>query len=270
MARHRAAPARAATPPPSPATPTATATALADPPRADLGALLPRQGVAEAHPSGPLPRLRPRRDGRRDGRRDQRRDETPSRAHDPHTSPLDLAAIALAAAKERRSTFPATGSSTAAAAPVPRTAADEPLDGVTTGGTPRPAYPAAVPSGIAPPTPSHAVPAVGRGARPDPRRRVALPTRTAGALALVGALAGGGVAVVGGGTMMNADTTPDTGQIAAPDLAARSAPVERSTPVAAAPRHDGQQQQGGRHRADRTGAAAPATADDGGSSSGGY
>ncbi|GAA4776413.1 hypothetical protein GCM10023200_06360 [Actinomycetospora chlora] len=249
MARHRAAPARAATPPasPDPAIPTArattaTATAVADPP----GPLLPRQGLTEAHPSGPLPRARSRRS---DGAR---------RAHDPHTSPLDLAAIALAAAKERRSAFPATGSSPATAAPVARTAADEPLDGVTTGGTPRPAYPAAVPSGIAPLTPSHAVPAV--GGRPAPRRRVALPTRTAGALALVGALDGGGDAIVGGGTMMAADTTTDTGQIAAPDLAAGSAPAAAAA-ASVAPDRD-ERPQGGRHRADGTGAssAAPSAA----------
>lgn len=217
MARHRVAPARAAAPAPAPATPPAPSAppARSAPPsrrattggHTDLGAALPRQGLTEQHPSGPLPRSR------------RRRDAAPRGADDPATSPLDLAAIALAAAGARRAGLPATGTSPAADGPVARTAADDPREvaGPATGGTPRPAYPAAVPSALAPPTPAHPVPAVHGGGRPGERRRVPLPTRTAGALALVGALAGGGVAVIGGGTMMAADRTPDTGALRAAD-----------------------------------------------------
>ncbi|WP_433785486.1 hypothetical protein ACQPX6_03605 [Actinomycetospora sp. CA-101289] len=244
MARHRADGARTATPPP-PSTST----------RTDLGALLPQQGLGAAHPSGPLPRV---------GRGARRPAPAalppvaPVRASE--TSPLDLAAIALAAASARRAGLPEVGTSPTggtATAAVPRTAADLPAD-PSTGGTPRPAYPAAVPSALAPPTPSHAVPAVGRG---RPGRRVPLPTRTAGALAFVGALAAGGVAVVGGSAMLGDDPTPPTGELrvseagtaaaavapaaATPSPAASSA--ERSTPRDA--------EGGGRHRADRTGDA---------------
>ena len=150
---------------------------------------------------------------------------------DPPTSPLDLAAIALAAASVRQAGLPPTGSSPAATGgvAVPRTAADRRPDaGPTTGGTPRPAFPAAVPSALAPPTPSHPVEAVGR--RDLGRRRVTLPTRTAGALALVGALAGGGVAVVGGGAVLAADRTPTTGELRTPDAAdAAAAAAVRSS-----------------------------------------
>ena len=150
----------------------------------------------------------------------------------------------------RQAGLPPAGSSPAATGgvAVPRTAADRRPDaGPTTGGTPRPAFPAAVPSALAPPTPSHPVDAVGR--RDLGRRRVTLPTRTAGALALVGALAGGGVAVVGGGAVLAADRTPTTGEVRTPDVA--EAAAVRSS-------EDGD---GGRHRA-----AAP----DDTSSSGGY
>jgi hypothetical protein len=232
MARHRADGARTATPPP-PSTST----------RTDLGALLPQQGVGAAHPSGPLPRVG--RGARRPA------PPVPPQVKASETSPLDLAAIALAAAGARRAGLPEVGTSPTggtATAAVPRTAADLPAD-PSTGGTPRPAYPAAVPSALAPPTPSHAVPAVGRG---RPGRRVPLPTRTAGALAFVGALAAGGVAVVGGSAMLGDDPTPPTGELrvseagtAAAAVAPAASSAERSTPRDA----DG----GGRHRADRTG-----------------
>ncbi|MHC1558454.1 hypothetical protein ACR9E3_05840 [Actinomycetospora sp. C-140] len=270
MARHRAAPARAATPPPAPAVPdhgaptgTASRTAVAERPGGaggDLGALLPRQGgLTEAHPSGPLPRSRRAATRPAPGGAD-----AGPRASE--TSPLDLAAIALAAASTRQGGLPAPGTSPAGTA-VPRTAADEPPGGPTTGGTPRPAYPAAVPSALAPPTPSHPLPAAGRGGRVDPRRRVPLPTRTAGALALLGALAGGGVAVIGGGTMLASDRTPVTGELPAPELAAGSAAAaatvggQHDQPQA---RHD--QQQSGRHRADGTRGDAGSTSSEAGSS----
>ncbi|WP_116709797.1 hypothetical protein [Actinomycetospora cinnamomea] len=226
--------------------------------RRDLGDLLPQQGRGEAHPSGPLPRV---------GRAPRAAAPAPGPAagapggHAPETSPLDLAAIALAAARDRRAGLPPTGSSPtgrSASAPVARTVADDP----TTGGTPRPAYPAAVPSALAPPTPSHAVPAVGRG---RPGRRVPLPTRTAGALALVGALAGGGVAVIGGGSMLAADPTPETGELRVAEAgaaAATVAPASRETSTGSGDRDDNRagsradqgsgDREGGRHRADRS------------------
>ncbi|WP_433033477.1 hypothetical protein [Actinomycetospora sp. CA-053990] len=257
MSRHRAATARAAAPPPTPAAPTPAAPAPAGPTDLDL----PRQGFGEQHPSGPLPRAGRSRSDRRSGARTgetriQQPPRDPARV-DPPTSPLDLAAIALAAASVRQAGLPPTGSSPAVTGgvAVPRTAADRRPDaGPTTGGTPRPAFPAAVPSALAPPTPSHPVEAVGR--RDLGRRRVTLPTRTAGALALVGALAGGGVAVVGGGAVLAADRTPTTGELRTPDAAdAAAAAAVRSSESGS---QDGD---GGRHRA-----ASP----DDTSSSGGY
>jgi hypothetical protein len=230
MARHRADGARTMTP-----TPPSTST------RTDLGALLPQQGLGTAHPSGPLPRVG------RGARRPAPAPPPSERDRASETSPLDLAAIALAAAGARRAGLPAAGTSPTggtATAAVPRTAADLPTDPAT-GGTPRPAYPAAVPSALAPPTPSHAVPAVGRG---RPGRRVPLPTRTAGALAFVGALAAGGVAVVGGSAMLEGDPTPQTGELRVSEAGTAAAAV---TPASAdrPTTHD----DGGRHRADRTG-----------------
>ncbi|MEJ2860870.1 hypothetical protein [Actinomycetospora flava] len=200
----------------------------------DLAAALPRQGLTEAHPSGPLPRAGSRRASRGSGL-------------DADTAALDLAAIALAAASAGPAGAPTNPSTGSTALP----------DGPTTGGTPRPAFPASVPSALAPVTPSHAVPAVGRR---DPGRRVPLPTRTAGALALVGALAGGGVAVVGGNAVLTADPTPTTGELRVGDVAnaAESAAAAASVPRADQQqdeRQGGQDDQGGRHRAD-DGAAA--------------
>ena len=260
MSRHRAAPARAATLPP--AAPTAPSGAG----RADLENLLPRQGRSEQHPSGPLPRADRKRSGgpRTGGTRIQQAPRDPERV-DPPTAPLDLAAIALAAASVRQAGLPAAGTSPTATSgdAVPRTAADRRPDaGPTTGGTPRPAFPAAVPSALAPPTPSHPVTAVGR--RDDGRRRVTLPTRTAGALALVGALAGGGVAVVGGGAVLAADRTPTTGEFRGPDVADAAAAASVGSPST--------QDDGGRHRAhEAQGDSQGSSADDGYSSSaGGY
>jgi hypothetical protein len=248
MARHRADGARTQAPPP-PSTST----------RTDLGALLPQQGPGAGHPSGPLPRVS--RGTRRPAPAPRPAAPVPAASE---TSPLDLAAIALAAAGARRAGLPDTGTSPTgrtATAAVPRTAADLPADpagpaGPVTGGTPRPAYPAAVPSALAPPTPSQAVPAVGHG---RPGRRVPLPTRTAGALAFVGALAAGGVAVVGGSAMLG-DPTPETGELRVSEAGAAAAvvpasvtpsPAASSTDRATTSHGDG----GGRHRADRTGDA---------------
>ncbi|MDD7942551.1 hypothetical protein PHK61_29480 [Actinomycetospora lutea] len=242
MARHRAAHARAAAP--DPAAPTGTAVLTGGHRAADLAAALPRQGLTEAHPSGPLPRA---------GRSTSRH----TGGLDADTAALDLAAIALAAASARPA-GPPTGS---AALPQGSGPASGPLAAPTTGGTPRPSYPAAVPSALAPITPSHAVPAVGRGGRGS-GRRVPLPTRTAGALALVGALAGGGVAVVGGNAVLTADPTPTTGELRTGDVATAAADAAGSAAaVAQVPtggqddgQDDGQDQdaqdQGGRHRAD--------------------
>ncbi|MDF2976010.1 MAG: hypothetical protein K0S40_738 [Actinomycetospora sp.] len=253
MARHRVDGARTTTPP-SPSTST----------RTDLGALLPQQGPGAAHPSGPLPRVG--RGTRRPAPAAAPRPAAPVPAA-PETSPLDLAAIALAAAGARRAGLPDTGTSPtgrSARAAVPRTAADLPGDpaGPTTGGTPRPAYPAAVPSALAPPTPSHAVPAVRRG---RPGRRVPLPTRTAGALAFVGALAAGGVAVAGGSAVLDGGPTPETGELRVSEAGAAAVAVSPASaapsPAASAADHATTRDGGGRHRADRT---------DGSGSSGGY
>ncbi|GAA4870314.1 hypothetical protein [Actinomycetospora straminea] len=212
MSRHRAAPARAATPPPTDPTLHAAEPHPSGP--------LPRSGRrAEPHPSGPLPRARRRAEPHPSGPLPRARRRGPD---EPDTAALDLAAIALAAAGARQAGLPATGTSPATGATaVPRTTADDPAGrtaGPVTGGTPRPAYPAAVPSALAPVTPSHPLPAVAR----DPGRRTALPTRTAGALALVGALAGGGVAVIGGSAVLAADPTPASVDLA-PEVASAAA-----------------------------------------------
>ncbi len=179
---------------------------------------LPSQELGERHPSGPLPRLDA-------ARPDRTHHETPRqsggrhRSSDPDTTPLDLAAIALAAASARTTALPSSTTT-----PAPRTT------GPTTGATPLVA-PAAEPV-------SHRTPA--RGAR------VLLPTRAAGALALVGAIAGAGVAAAGGGTMLTAGDTPDTGEFRLPDgdpaLAGLTAPDSRAvtgtstSPTTSAPR----------------------------------
>ncbi|HWN27400.1 MAG TPA: hypothetical protein VNP37_10600 [Actinomycetospora sp.] len=241
MARHRADGARTMTPPP-PSTST----------RTDLGALLPQQGPGAAHPSGPLSRVG--RGARRPAPAPAPRPAAPVPVAS-ETSPLDLAAIALAAASARRAGLPDTGTSPTGrttTVAVPRTAADLPA-GPTTGGTPRPAYPAAVPSALAPPTPSHAVPSVGRG---RPGRRVPLPTRTAGALAFVGALAAGGVAVVGGSAVLDGDPTPETGELRVSEAGAAAvvspASATPSPAASSADRGTAQDGDGGRHRAERT------------------
>jgi hypothetical protein len=241
MARHRADGARTTTPP-LPSTSTHT----------DLGVLLPQQGPGAAHPSGPLPRVG--RGARRPAPAPRPAAPVPAASE---TSPLDLAAIALAAAGARRAGLPDTGTSPTgrtATAAVPRTAADLPAD-PTTGGTPRPAYPAAVPSALAPPTPSHAVPAVGRG---RPGRRLPLPTRTAGALAFVGALAAGGVAVVGGSAVLDGDPTPETGELGVSEAGAAAAAVSPASatpsPAASSTDHTATRDgDGGRHRAESGG-----------------
>lgn len=118
--------------------------------------------------------------------------------HDPATTPLDLAAIARAAASART---------------------DGPSGEAATGGDGRPAGDpprrSAVPSG---PTP-HRAP---RG------RTVTRPGRAAGALALLGALTGAGVAAASTGPTFLADPAADTGELARPDLAAAPAPVAKA------------------------------------------
>ncbi|GAA4925678.1 hypothetical protein EV188_102786 [Actinomycetospora succinea] len=232
MSRHRAASARAATPTPAPTARAGTAVLTGGQRATDLAAAMPRQGLTEAHPSGPLPRAGRERPARRAPR---------DAALDADTAALDLAAIALAAASAGPAGSLPTGPAHPASGPITGPSAADP----TTGGTPRPAFPAAVPSALAPVTPSHAVPAVGRGGG----RRVPLPTRTAGALALVGALAGGGVAVVGGNAVMTADPTPTTGEFRTGDVAnaAESGAAAAQLP---APADEPREQQGGRHRAE--------------------
>ncbi|HSK61834.1 MAG TPA: hypothetical protein VK935_22550, partial [Actinomycetospora sp.] len=82
-----------------------------------------------------------------------------------------------------------------------------------------------------------------------PGRRVPLPTRTAGALAFVGALAAGGVAVVGGSAMLEGDPTPQTGERRVAEAGTAAAAVA----PASADRPTTRDDDGGRHRADRTG-----------------
>ncbi|NYD38910.1 heparin lyase I family protein [Actinomycetospora corticicola] len=108
---------------------------------------------------------------------------------DPATTPLDLAAIARAAAEAR-------------------------------GGVDGPATPAAAPSG--PPT---AAPRTGPLPTPPrahraPRVRALTTTRAAGALALFGALAGASVAAASTGPTFLADPPADTGEFVRPDTQA--------------------------------------------------
>ncbi|GAA4841969.1 hypothetical protein GCM10023201_35200 [Actinomycetospora corticicola] len=108
---------------------------------------------------------------------------------DPATTPLDLAAIARAAAEAR-------------------------------GGVDGPATPAAAPSG--PPT---AAPRTGPLPAPPrahraPRVRALTTTRAAGALALFGALAGASVAAASTGPTFLADPPADTGEFVRPDTQA--------------------------------------------------
>ena len=111
--------------------------------------------------------------------------------HDPATTPLDLAAIARAAA-EAREDGPAAGPATPAR------------------GLGRPPNPS-----------SHRAPRTGR---------LLSSTRTAGALALFGALTGATVAAASTGPSFLADPRADTGEIVRPDVAV--APAGLSEPAA--------------------------------------
>ena len=122
--------------------------------------------------------------------------------HDPATTPLDLAAIARAAAAAREDGLPAdTGPATpAAGVPVP---------------------------GRAPGPATHRAPRAGR---------MRSSTRAVGALALFGALTGATVAAASTGPALLADPSTDTGEIARPDLAVTPAglsePAARTTAAA--------------------------------------
>jgi hypothetical protein len=156
--------------------------------------------------------------------------------HDPATTPLDLAAIARAAAAAREEPEPVTGGYPA---PTPGVPAPAPR-------VPAPAPPA-----------SHRAPRSGRAAST---------TRAAGALALFGALAGASVAAAGTGPSFLADPSSDTGEIARPALAV--APAGLSEPVgragAAAPHTAASGAPRATTATPTTSAAPPAVHDDGG------
>jgi hypothetical protein len=156
--------------------------------------------------------------------------------HDPATTPLDLAAIARAAAAAREEPEPVTGGYPAPAPGVP---------------APAPRVPAPAPPA------SHRAPRSGRAAST---------TRAAGALALFGALAGASVAAAGTGPSFLADPSSDTGEIARPALAV--APAGLSEPVgragAAAPHTAASGAPRATTAAPTTSAAPPAVHDDGG------
>ncbi len=194
--------------------------------------------------------------------------------HDPATTPLDLAAIARAAAEARDDGYgPATGDTGGLLdrrVPMPLPAAAPPAP--VTGGLP--AYPAprgprraaaTGPGGPQGPT-SLGVPAPGPASHRAPREnRFVTPTRAAGALALFGALTGATVAAASTGPSFLADPRADTGEIVRPDVAV--APAGLSEPAAratsAAP-HTAVAAPHTTTAAPTTSAAAPAPKDDGG------
>lgn len=142
---------------------------------------------------------------------------------DPATTPLDLAAIARAAAEARGDDAPgapaAPASPATPVAPPWPTAAPGPQQPATdvapTEAPPRSRpVPAFAPAGAQPATP----PAT-RGHR-APRARALTTTRAAGALALFGALAGASVAAASTGPSFLADPPADTGELARPDTLA--------------------------------------------------
>jgi hypothetical protein len=153
--------------------------------------------------------------------------------HDPATTPLDLAAIARAAAAAREDGHPAD-----------------------TGG---------------PATPAPGVPVAGQARGPATHRapragRMLSSTRTVGALALFGALTGATVAAASTGPALLADPRADTGEIVRPDVAvapaglsepaARTATTAPHTAASAAPHTT--------TAAPTTSAAPPAVVNDGG------
>jgi hypothetical protein len=150
--------------------------------------------------------------------------------HDPATTPLDLAAIARAAADARADgSGPATGDTggllDTRARPTPATGGHRagPRPGPVTGGFPGQA-PAAAPGPERPGRASHRVPR---------ENRVMSPGRAAGALALFGALTGASVAAASTGPTFLADPAADTGELVRPNLAV--APAGVSEPVVRAP-----------------------------------
>ena len=156
--------------------------------------------------------------------------------HDPATTPLDLAAIARAAAAAREDGHPAdTGGFTAGPA------------------TPAPGVPA----------PGHAPAASHRAPRTG---RLLTSTRAAGALALFGALTGATVAAASTGSSLLADPGADTGEIVRP--AAAIAPAGLSEPAAraatAAPHSAASVAPHTTTAAPTTSAAPPTVRDDGG------
>jgi hypothetical protein len=152
--------------------------------------------------------------------------------HDPATTPLDLAAIARAAAEARadgggRATGDTGGLLDTR---VPTAGHRSPPPGPVTGGFPGPAT-----GGYArPATGGYAGPAgtrPGRTSHRAPREnRVMTPGRAAGALALFGALTGASVAAASTGPTFLADPAADTGELARPSLAV--APAGVSEPAA--------------------------------------
>jgi hypothetical protein len=156
--------------------------------------------------------------------------------HDPATTPLDLAAIARAAAAAREDGHPADtgGFATGPATPAP--------------GVPAPEHA---------PAASHRAPRTGR---------LLTSTRAAGALALFGALTGATVAAASTGSSLLADPGADTGEIVRP--AAAIAPAGLSEPAAraatAAPHSAASVAPHTTTAAPTTSAAPPTVRDDGG------
>ncbi len=129
---------------------------------------------------------------------------------DPRTMPLDLAATARAAAAAR------TGRPTGAHRSPNRSPSTPPAA----------APPAATPEASTPPAgPTHG--------GPTGRQTILASSRAAGALALVGALAGAGLAAANGSTAVIADPPPGTGELLVPGPMANSARTSPSPTVRA-------------------------------------
>ncbi|MDL5157876.1 heparin lyase I family protein [Actinomycetospora termitidis] len=187
--------------------------------------------------------------------------------HDPATNPLDLAAIARAAAEAREGTpgrRAAVAEHTAVAPTGGTPTAGAPTAVAPTAGAPTAVVPAAAaPTAVAPPltaprttaSPTAATPAprtpVPHAPTPHamaatpaprtsghraPRSRTSTTTRAAGALALFGALAGASVAAASTGPAFLADPPADTGELQRPDtLAVAPAGVSESVAPRVAP-----------------------------------
>ncbi|WP_157647574.1 heparin lyase I family protein [Actinomycetospora chiangmaiensis] len=146
---------------------------------------------------------------------------------DPETNPLDLAAIARAAAEARAAAATtATTVTTAAATATTATTVAAPSSAPSWGVAPPAALTPERTTTVAPSALQEVAAGTDTGRQPTahghraPRGRALSTTRAAGALALFGALAGASVAAASTGPTFLADPPADTGELVRPDTLA--------------------------------------------------